>query len=84
MSKLPATRIGRSRETQTKELDQAGSKLGSTFFFLDQQEILHPDRKPSENQGQRRREKLYNEEAVVRGWKSRRNMLSIIHYEMKM
>ena len=32
VSKLPARRIGRSRETQTKEFDQAGSELGSTVF----------------------------------------------------
>ena len=32
MSILPARRIGRSRETQTKEFDQAESELGSTVF----------------------------------------------------
>ena len=32
MSKLPARRIGRSREIQTKEFDQALSEFGSTFF----------------------------------------------------
>ena len=32
MSKLPTRRIGRSRKTQTKEFDQAGSELGSTVF----------------------------------------------------
>ena len=32
MSKLPVSKIGRSRETQTKELDHAGSELGSTNF----------------------------------------------------
>ena len=30
--KLTAITIGRSRETQTKEFDQARSKLGSTVF----------------------------------------------------
>ena len=32
MSKLPARRIGRSREIQTKEFDQARSELLSTDF----------------------------------------------------
>ena len=32
-SKLPARRISRSRETQTKEFDQAMSEFGSTVFF---------------------------------------------------
>ena len=32
VSKLPARRIGRSRETQMKEFDQAGSDLRSTVF----------------------------------------------------
>ena len=32
VSKLLARRIGRSRETQMKEFDQAGSELGSTIF----------------------------------------------------
>ena len=32
MSKAPARRIGRSRETQTKEFDQAVSELGSTVY----------------------------------------------------
>ena len=32
VSKLPARRIGRSRETKTNEFDQARSKIGSTVF----------------------------------------------------
>ena len=32
VSKFPARRISRSRETQTKEFDQAVSELGSTVF----------------------------------------------------
>ena len=32
VSKFPARKIGRSRETQKKEFDQAGSKLGGTVF----------------------------------------------------
>ena len=31
VSKLPAMRIGRSRETQTKELDQAVSEFENSF-----------------------------------------------------
>ena len=38
VSKLPARRIGRSRKTQTKEFDQAGSEFESTVF-----EIFHSD-----------------------------------------
>ena len=32
VSKLSARRISRSRETQTKEFDQAGSELENTVF----------------------------------------------------
>ena len=32
VSKLPARKIGRSRETQMKEFDQARNELGSTVF----------------------------------------------------
>ena len=32
VNKLPARRIGRSRETQMKEFDKAGSELGSIVF----------------------------------------------------
>ena len=32
VSKLPATRIGRSRERLTKEFDKAVSEFGSTIF----------------------------------------------------
>ena len=52
MSKLPAKTIGRNRETQKKEFDQAVSELGSTVF-VNKRRGLHPDNKPSENQGQR-------------------------------
>ena len=32
VSKLPAKRLGRSKETQTKEFDQAMSKFGAHFL----------------------------------------------------
>ena len=32
VSKLPARKIGRSKETQAKEFDQAVSEFGSTVF----------------------------------------------------
>ena len=32
MSKLPEGRIGRTKETQTKEFDQDGSEFGRTVF----------------------------------------------------
>ena len=66
MSKLLARGMGRSKETQTKEFDQAGSELGRTVF-REQKEGFHPDRKPSENQGQRGHENGNNEELKFLG-----------------
>ena len=60
VSKLPARRIGRSRETRTKEFDQAGSEFRSTAF--ETTGGLHLDHKPSKNQSQRGHGKRYNEE----------------------
>ena len=60
VSKLSTRRIGISRETQMKEFDQAGSELGSTLFENNRR--LHPDRKPFENQGQKRHGKHQNQE----------------------
>ena len=81
MSKLPARRIDRSRETQTKELDQSVSEFGST--------ILENNRKDSSQTVSLSRIKVRGLEnviiknfnfrdEVVRGWKRWRNMPSII------
>ena len=40
MSKLPARRIRRSRETLTKEFDQAGSKFGSAVFEINRMDSI--------------------------------------------
>ena len=40
VSKLPARRIGRSRETQTKEFDQVRSELGSTVFENNRRDFI--------------------------------------------
>ena len=42
VSKFSARRISRSRETQTKEFDQAGSDLGSTVFENKRRDFILP------------------------------------------
>ena len=82
MSKLPARRIGRSRETQTKEFDQAGSDLGSTVFENNRKDSIQTVSLPRI----KARESLENAiiknfnftDEVVKGWRNRKNMPSII------
>ncbi|ORD92991.1 hypothetical protein ECANGB1_1990 [Enterospora canceri] len=82
VSKLPARRIGRSRETQTKEFDQAVSEFGSTVFENNRRDSIRTVSLPRI----KTREGLENvmiknfnfRDEVVRGWRSRRNMPSII------
>ena len=82
VSKLPARRIGRSRETQTKEFDQAVSEFGSTVFENNRRDSIRTVSLPRI----KAREGLENviiknsnfRDEVVRGWRSRRNMPSII------
>ena len=82
VSKLPARRIGRSRETQTKEFDQAVSELGNIIFENSRRYSIPTVSLPRI----KAREGLENvimknfnfRDKVVRGWRSRRNMPSII------
>ena len=82
VSKLPARRIGRSRETQTKEFDQAVSEFGSTVFENNRRDSIRTVSLPRI----KAREGLENviiknsnfRDEIVRGWRSRRNMPSII------
>ena len=82
VSKLPARRIGRSRETQTKEFDQAVSEFGSTVFENNRRDSIRTVNLPRN----KAREGMENviiknsnfRDEVVRGWRSRRNMPSII------
>ena len=82
VSKHPAGRIGRSRETKTKEVDQAMSDLGSTVFENNKREFIRTVILPKI----KARESLENvmiknfnfRNEVVRGWRSRKNMPSVI------
>ena len=82
VSKLPTRRIGRRRETQTKEFDQADSELGSTVFENNWRDSIQTVSLPRI----KARESLENviiknfsfRDEVVKGWRSRRNMPSII------
>ena len=82
VSKLLARMIGRSRETQTKEFHQAMSEFGSTVFENNRRDSLQAVSLPRI----KARECLENviiknlrfRDEVVRGWRSRRNMPSII------
>ena len=82
VSKLPARRIGRSRETQTKEFDQVVSEFGGTVFENNRRNSIRTVNLPRINA----RERLENviiknfnfRNEVVGGWRSRRNMPSVI------
>ena len=82
LSKLPARRIDRSRETQTKEFDQAVSEFGSTIFENNKRDSIRTVILPRI----KARESLENviiknfnfRDEVIKGWRSRRNMPSII------
>ena len=59
--KRPVRRIGRSRETQTIEFEQAGSEFGSTVFENNRRDSIRTVSLPRiENQGQRGPGKLHN------------------------
>ena len=81
MSKLPARRIGRSSETQTKELDQAVSEFVSTVFENNRRDSIRTASVPKI----KTRDCLENvmiknlnfRDEVVRKWR-RRNMSTII------
>ena len=82
VSKLLARRIGRNREAQTKEFDLAVSEFGSTVFENNRRVSILTVSLPRI----KIREGLENvmiknsnfRDEVVRGWRSRRNMPSII------
>ena len=82
VSKLAAQRIGRSRETQTREFDQAVSEFGSRVFENNRRDSILTLSLPRI----KARESLENvmiknfnfRDEKVRGWRSRRNMPSII------
>ena len=82
MSKIPARRIGRRRETYTKEFDQAVSELGSTVFENNRRDSIQtlslPRIKTREGLENVIIKNLIFREEVVREWRSRRNMPSII------
>ena len=81
VSKLLARRIGRSRETQTKEFDQAVIELGSTVFENRRDSIRTvclPRIKAREDIENRLIKNSIFRDEVVRGRRSRRNMPSII------
>ena len=82
VSKLPARKIGRSRETQTKEFDQAVSEFGSTVFENNRrdsiQTVSHPRIKARGGLEKVIMNNFKFRDEVVRGWRSSRNMPSII------
>ena len=82
MSKRPERRLGRSRETPTKQFDQTGSELGSTVFENNRrdsiQTVSSPRIKAREGIENVIMKNSYFRNEVVRGWRSRRKMPSII------
>ena len=79
MSKLPARMIGRSRETQTKEFDQAVSEFGSTIFENNRRDSIRtvslPRIKAREGMENFIIKNFNFRDEVIRGW---RNMPIII------
>ena len=76
VSKLPAKRIGISRETQTKEFDQVVSEFGSTVFENNRRDSIWtvslPKIKAREGMENVIMENLNFRDEVVRGWRSMR------------
>ena len=83
VSKFPARRIGRSRDTQTVEFHQALYVFGSTVFEKNKTDSIRtvslPRIKIREGQENVMKKNFNFRDEVVRGWRSRRNMPSIIH-----
>ena len=79
--KFPARRMGRSRETQTNEFDQAVSDFGSTIFENNRwdsiQTVILPRIKARKGMENFMIKNFNFRDEVVRGWRSRRNMPSI-------
>ena len=82
VSKLPARRICRSRETQTKEFDQAVSELGSTVFENNRRDSIRTVSLPRIKARKGMKNiimKNFNfRDEVVKECRSRRNIPSII------
>ena len=82
VSKPPARRIGRSREIQMKEFDQAVSEFGSTNFENNRRDSIRtvslPRIKAREGMENVIIKNFNFKDEVVRGWRSRRNMSSIM------
>ena len=82
VSKCPARRIGRSRKTQTKEFDHAGNQLGSIALENKRwdsiQTVSLPRIKARESMENVIMKHFDFKNEVVRKWRSRRNMPSII------
>ena len=78
VSKPPARRIGKSRETQTKEFDQVVSEYGSTVFENNRRDSIRTvslSRMKTRDGLENVMKKNFNfRNEVVRGWKSRRTM----------
>ena len=82
VSKIPARRIGRSRKTQRKEFDQTVSEFGSTVFENNRSDSFRtvsiPRIKAREGLENVMIKNFDSRHKVVRGWRSRRKMPSII------
>ena len=82
MSKLPARKMVRSRDSQTKEFHRAGSEFGSTVFENNKrnsiQTVSFPRIKAREGMKIVIMKNFYFRNEVVREWMSRRNMPNII------
>ena len=77
MSKLLTRRIGRSREKQTKVLDQAVNEFRSTVFENNRRNSFRESRPERALVNVVIKFKNFNDD-VVRGWQNMRNMPSII------
>ena len=77
-SRLPARRIGRSRERQTKEFDQAVRKFESRVFENNERDSIRTESLPRINARKALENVIINNfnfnDEVVRGCRSRRNM----------
>ena len=82
VNKLPARKIGRSRETQTKEFDQTVSEFRSTVFENNWRDSIRAISllriKVIEGLENVIIKNFSLWDEVLRGWRSRRNMPNII------
>ena len=82
VSKLPARRIGRSRDTETNKFDQAGSEFVSTVLEKHRRNSIQTVSLPRIKVTDGRENvitKFFNfRDEVIRRWRSRMNIPSII------